>query len=722
MLIVVSTIIIVTFATIMGNNAIVNANKKIDSELELSIELVNQILPENYHDDIDNIESVSQEEYLEYVKKFDEICIEYNLEYLWSLIEDDEGIIRFTSGTSPDKINNEGYAEFYSVHSNQQDYVPIFDSMENKHLVITDEWGSVRSLIVPVQTEDGQKYCLGAAKKADSVADIRRASILPVLISAVVLLFFAIIFAIFFTKKMLHPLNRTIAAMGSIVDGKHGKTLALSGLYEQRQLINNFNKMSLAIKEKIDDIDQLNQHLDITFESIGDGVITTDNSGIITRLNSEGQLVTGWHRDDAIGRQFEDVFQIIDKNTREKSASPIKRVLQEKQTIMLKRDTVLICKDGTEKVISDSAAPIKDNYGNVKGSVLVFRDNTMEYKRIEQIEHISKHDNLTGVYNRHFFEMEKLRLDNEKFYPLSIVVGDVNGLKLVNDVFGHEKGDEVLINVAKTLTENFRQKDVIARWGGDEFVILLPNTTSDECEIICNRIIAYNRKSTEYAAKQSISLGHFTKMELDQDIDYVLKEAEEMMYRHKLQESDSVRNNIITSLESILGEKYYETELHAQNLNDICIKLGEKANMKKQEIDALTLIARLHDIGKIGINESIILKPGKLTNEEWEVVKQHSEIGYRISSAIPAIAHIAKGILHHHEKYDGTGYPHGLKGNQIPKISRIITIVDSYDVMLSRRPYKEPMSKNEAIAELIRCSGTQFDPELVEMFIQVMGD
>jgi HD-GYP domain-containing protein (c-di-GMP phosphodiesterase class II) len=157
-------------------------------------------------------------------------------------------------------------------------------------------------------------------------------------------------------------------------------------------------------------------------------------------------------------------------------------------------------------------------------------------------------------------------------------------------------------------------------------------------------------------------------------------------------------------------------------MHRLCIKVGKKLGLGDAMIDELALLAVLHDIGKIAIPDHVLNKPDKLTEEEWKTMKTHSEIGFRIASESPDLSHIAYSILTHHENYDGTGYPKGLKGKEIPIISRIISILDAYDVMTHDRPYKKAIETEAAILEIRRCSGTQFDPDLIELCIAVFSN
>ncbi|NLJ39721.1 MAG: HD domain-containing protein, partial [Candidatus Atribacteria bacterium] len=254
------------------------------------------------------------------------------------------------------------------------------------------------------------------------------------------------------------------------------------------------------------------------------------------------------------------------------------------------------------------------------------------------------------------------------------------------------------------------------------FVILLPNTTNHEAEVIIERIKNKISQAQFGPIPLSIALGSETKTIISQDIHLILKQAEDKMYQQKLMSEQSNRSAIISTLERTLIEVSEETELHATRLQTLCDKMCEKMNLTGSLKSELRLLAVLHDIGKVAIPQTILTKASELSLDEWRLIKQHPEIGYRIVQSSPDLAFIAKGILTHHERWDGTGYPRGLKGEDIPLSSRILAIVDAYDVMISGRAYKEKMSNEEAIKEIIRGSGTQFDPFLAKIFIEIIAN
>lgn len=350
----------------------------------------------------------------------------------------------------------------------------------------------------------------------------------------------------------------------------------------------------------------------------------------------------------------------------------------------------------------------------------IVTDVTDSKQAEDEITFLSFHDKLTGLYNRAYFEEKLLRYDTRRMLPVSLIIGDVNGLKIINEALGHHQGDLLLKAVADCIRKCCRSEDIIARWGGDEFIILLPNCSSDRAESILENIKNSCLIINVLPIQISISLGTSTKIDAGLDIREIIKEAENKMYRNKLLNAASVRSAFLNSLQNALWTRSHETEAHCQRLQEIVMKVGQALNLCPSDMDNLRLLAALHDIGKIAIPNSILDKPGELNFEEWETMRRHPEIGHRIALSSPEMAPIAEAILHHHEHWDGSGYPQGKRAEEIPLLSRILAIADAYDVMLNGRPYQAPISHAEALGEIQRCAGGQFDPYLVEKAIKLL--
>lgn len=299
-------------------------------------------------------------------------------------------------------------------------------------------------------------------------------------------------------------------------------------------------------------------------------------------------------------------------------------------------------------------------------------------------------------------------------------MGDINGLKLINDTFGRLEGDEFIKKTAGILKHSLHDKGALCRYGGDEFAIILQKTKKEDALKIINKMLRDCKKNSTAIVPLNLSFGFSVKTSSDQNINEIVKEAENTMYEYKLSEGKSMRSALILSLKKALEERDYETKEHSERLIRLSELLGKKINLDIIELNKLKSLAMLHDIGKISIPDNIVLKPGKLTSEEWKLMKKHSEIVHRIAESSPDLVQIAPGILYHHERWDGSGYPGGLKGGRIPIISRILSITDAYDAMISDRPYKKSISKDKALKELKKCAGNQFDPYLVEKFFEII--
>ncbi|MDD5016783.1 MAG: diguanylate cyclase [Eubacteriales bacterium] len=458
------------------------------------------------------------------------------------------------------------------------------------------------------------------------------------------------------------------------------------------------------------------ERLRVTLLSVGDGVITTDKEGVITLINKTAQEITGWTR-DVIGKPINSIFNVINEYTGKKVEDPVGKVLETGNIIGLANHSLFIREDGTKMPIADSAAPIKDDIGHLLGVVLVIRDVSKERKKQQEINHLGYHDGLTGLYNRRFFDEELKRVDVDSNLPLSVIIGDVNGLKLTNDAFGHAVGDQLLKDMAAEIKKACRKEDIVARWGGDEFVVLLPKADEKWAEAVCSRIKENCARVKMSDVNFSISLGFDTKRSGDETMTDVIKSAEDYMYRKKSTESSSMRGNTINTILMTLHEKSTRERLHSKRVSELCRDIGQAMHLQQKELGELELIGLMHDIGKIAISDRILNKKGKLTDQESIEIKRHPEIGYRILSSSNNMAYIAEYVLKHHERLDGLGYPNGLKGAQIPLQSRILAIADAYDAMTSDRPYKDKLTEKKAMKELIKNAGTQFDAHIVNVFV-----
>lgn len=462
------------------------------------------------------------------------------------------------------------------------------------------------------------------------------------------------------------------------------------------------------------------EFLRITLNSIGDGVVTTDNQGRITGLNSVAEKLIGWKIEEIESQYFTDVIHLQNENTGEVTDNPIQKVLSTGKTIGLANHTELINRYGEVIPITNSFAPIQSEHGKTFGVVMVFHDMRLEKEHHRQIEFLSYYDELTGLFNRKYMENAIVKLA-KKQESLAVIMIDVNGLKISNDVFGHETGDLVLKKVATILEETCSSRDLIARWGGDEFVILMKDKLLQDAENLVKKLKEIPIFIEGSHLPLSLSFG-CACTDSQTSISMALQDAEKNMYQQKLLNGKSYRNAIISTLLATLYEKSNETEEHSKRLEEYCLAIGQRLQLSSKELDELSLLALLHDIGKVGIDANILKKPSSLTDEEWIEMKRHPEIGYRIAQETADLESVADLILAHHERWDGHGYPNQLKGEEIPLACRILSVVDSFDAMTNDRVYRKAMTAEEAVAEIKRVSGSQFDPTVVDIFIQVLEE
>lgn len=392
----------------------------------------------------------------------------------------------------------------------------------------------------------------------------------------------------------------------------------------------------------------------------------------------------------------------------------------ENMTVWHSQHRVILSDKGV-RWMEGSSTPEKLEDGSVlwHGNI---RDITERKRQEEKIKKLTYRDSLTGLYNRRFFEEELKRLDTKRQLPISIIMADVNGLKIINDSYGHQKGDEVLEKTADILKSSLREEDILARQGGDEFAVLLPKTSKKECSKILSRIKKKTKKvkDNKLQVPVSVAVGMAVKNEMSEDINEVYQKADDAMYKNKLSASRSTKSRVVNNLLNTLNVKSNETKEHSVRMTKLAYDFAQHLNLSESELNRLSLLATLHDIGKINASEKILKKPGKLTEKEWEIIKTHSEKGYKIASSSDEFAIIADEIYAHHEKWDGSGYPRQLEKEDIPYLARIITIIDAFDVMTHDRPYKKAVSVEEALKEIKKCAGSQFDPELAQKFIKVV--
>ena len=455
--------------------------------------------------------------------------------------------------------------------------------------------------------------------------------------------------------------------------------------------------------------------------NISDIILIIDRSGFFQYVSPNVLTQCNWTEQDFSTLQFWDKLCAVEQNK-------VKSLLSDLLLFDQKTITFETCfyKDENQLSYIDVTATNLLHDPTINGILINFHDVTERKAREDRIRYLFERDSLTGLYNRQLMDQKIQSLDTAAHLPITVLYGDLNGLKFINDAFGHTAGDQLLIAISRILQNVCRFEDLLFRIGGDEFLMILPKTKQDEAlrmvTDIYSKCETYNQALDKSSYFLSISLGLHTKTSILESISETIKHAEDGMYKRKILEDKSIHNSILISMLKVLFEKSQETEEHAVRLVNLSRKIGLAMGLSENQLNDLELVAKLHDIGKIGIDKRILEKIEPLSPEDWAELKKHPEIGYRIAKSSPEIASIADLIHTHHERYDGTGYPMQLKGTDIPLLSRIIAVVDSFDAMTEDRVYRKRIPLEAAVSEITKNSGSQYDPKIVAVFLNVIAN
>jgi diguanylate cyclase (GGDEF)-like protein/PAS domain S-box-containing protein len=355
-------------------------------------------------------------------------------------------------------------------------------------------------------------------------------------------------------------------------------------------------------------------------------------------------------------------------------------------------------------------------------AVVMLRDVSERNRTNAMLHHVSTHDSLTGLYNRAYLEYEFARRRESMSLPCAVIACDIDGLQMTNETLGHVAGDQRLIMAGVLLSEVVEKGDILARVGGDEFALVRAGADIAQVELLCRQLRAsvekYNGQNRDLYL--SISFGYAVANDKPLELNVLLRDADNLVRREKLLRSQSTRSGLVNTMMTLLEARDFITEGHAERLEDLVGAMAAQIGFAPSQLDAMKLFAKFHDIGKVGISDAILFKPGSLNAEEREQMCRHSEIGYRIALASTDLVHIAEWILRHHEWWNGSGYPIGLSAEAIPLECRILSIADAYDAMTSDRPYRKAMTAEAAMEELRKFAGIQFDPQLLDSFQTVL--
>jgi len=508
------------------------------------------------------------------------------------------------------------------------------------------------------------------------------------------------------TAQVVSILNDLLGRVDSYLHHKRASELG------QRELNASLETAMQRAKEHHAEISRQQEYWRALFANSQDAIVLLDEQHNILEVNDAFRTLFGYLPAEVRGRNLE---VLVASHKLEEANALTWRMTQ---GLTCGVESTRLHKDGHEIEVEIKGVPVLvDNH--ILGGYAIYSDIAVRKAQERKIARMSYFDQLTNVHNRAYFDHAFAELSTNGPWPFSLIMGDTNGLKVVNDAFGHALGDEILRRTAQVLADVARPQDIVARLGGDEFALLLPGVGEEEVMAICARIRERCQESSDNTIQLSLALGASTA-DKRQRKELLFTAAEERMYHHKLLEGKSIRNSLIASLRQALQEKTHETTEHCLRMTELSLRLAAELKLSPAMRDDIEVFAAIHDIGKIAIPEQVLDKGGPLTAEEWRIMQKHSEIGFRIVSTSPELSHIAECILHHHERWDGTGYPQGLRGEDICLRARVVAVVDAYDAMTSDRPYRRALESEVALREIENGRAKQFDPRIVDAFLAMM--
>lgn len=516
-------------------------------------------------------------------------------------------------------------------------------------------------------------------------------------------------FIMFTMPSSLRPLVLSTMAFPILVYYPIGSYLLCLLLYSQMQRFTTIKELKKS-----------EQQFKTMFEQAPIGMSLTNLiTGEITSVNQSYLDILAMKREDLLCRRWEEITYPEDK----KISAEITEKMRLGDEGPFNFDKRFIRSDGSVVWTNLSLSVFDPGEEGVMESLCMTIDISQRKSEEERVLYASTHDSLTDLYDRSHFETYVRDLKVEGKLPLSVVFGDVNALRIINEAFGREEGNLLLQRIASIIKKSIKPEDYASRVGGDEIALILFNTPVSDAELLIKEIREkVSELKVQNSVRTSISLGVCGMNTIEEDLNEIIKKAEKDVGNRKLMESPHMRGRAVYAIINTLHEKNKREELHSRRVSDLCEKMAQVLEMSEWQVSELKLLGLLHDIGKIAISETILNKQGKLSGEEWIEMKRHAEIGYRILIAVDDMNYLAGYVLAHHERFDGTGYPKGLKGLEIPLQSRIISIADAYDAMTAERTYRKAISVEDAAKELLQHAGSQFDPDLVVVFAEkVLG-
>ena len=563
-------------------------------------------------------------------------------------------------------------------------------------------------------------------------------------LAATLLVILSVMAYLILIRKMMRPMDNLLSVAEGLASGDLTRRVSVERYDEIGIISQSMNRVGDTIQslvenlesnvqERTKELNEANMELEeskdslrLILDSSAEAIYGIDLMGNCTFCNQSCMRMLGYrHEEELLGQNMHRLIHHSKRNgdAYPEEECPILRSIID-NTGYESEDEVFWRQDGSFFDVEYHAYPQVKN-GKVIGGVITFMDVTDRKEREAEIEYLNCHDLLTGLHNRRCFEENKGKFDKDDNLPLSIIFGDINGLKMANDIFGHTVGDQLIAKAAEILVKATGEENLVARVGGDEFIVLLPKTGREGAQKVLNRIRELMEDARVAAIKCTISLGFDTKIKPHQSLEEIMGNAENMMYKDKIMNRKTINKDTIDTIVGTLHKKSIREKEHSGMVEELCVNLGRRLKLSEPDISKLERAAYLHDIGKITVSDTI-LQADHLSEEEMELMRQHAATGYRILTLFDETLDLADHVYSHHEWWDGTGYPRNLQGEEIPLLARIISVVEAYDRMIHKEGFTEVDSvearKEKALREIQEGAGTHFDPEVAREFVALMEE
>ncbi len=608
-----------------------------------------------------------------------------------------------------------------------QEVFNMYQNSETSHLHYDGASGKFHILVQEISLAGLHWVVLTSIPSHAQLASVMDSMMLTVLLYLLALVISILIYYLL-SHRMLLPVKRLLSVAESLSAGDLSKrvevvrddeigniSMSMNRVADSMQIL--INNLEERVSVRTRELESSRNQLQLILDSTAEAIYGIDVQGNCTFCNRSALQLLGYRMpSDLLGKSM---HQLIHHSRLDGTSLPLQecKILHSMQEGMgyASEDEVFWRSDGTSFAVAYHSYPQKrDN--QVIGGVVTFMDITERKQREEQIAFLSSHDSLTGLFNRRYVEIVMQDLDTEKNLPFSLIFADINGLKMTNDIFGHSSGDKLIINTADILRGVCRKDDVLARIGGDEFILLLPRTEQSEVHKIVSNIRFACSQTQIKAIRSTISIGYATKQRSEETLDTVMVNAENMMYHEKSALRSTANDEMLQALISSLHSRSAKEKRHAQVVQQLSVALGKALHLSQTKLGKLERAAYLHDIGKVTLDDDLLLKED-LNADEVELMRQHSVIGYRILNLFDDTLDLAECVYSHHERWDGNGYPRGLEGDQIPLLSRIISIAEVYNRVCEKGYYVVGGKELSAIETIRELSGTRFDPRIANIFV-----